>query len=96
MNKVIVGQRHMVERLLIGLLRSRTYPLLEGVPGLSQRLWPLIHLSLRRWRVALAESSLHQTYLPADVVGTLIYNMKALTTFTIKKGAYFRKLCVGG
>jgi MoxR-like ATPase len=72
MNKVIVGQ-HMVERLLIGLL-GQGHILLEGVPGLAKTL--AINTYRKQFMALLAVFSLHDL-LPADVVGTMIYNIKA-------------------
>jgi len=85
MNKVIVGQRHMVERLLIGLL-GRGHILLEGVPGLAKTL----AINTLSQAVAGSFSRIQFTpdLLPADVVGTMIYNMK-LNDFSIKKGPIF-------
>ena len=84
-NKVIIGQKHMIERLLIGLL-GQGHILLEGVPGLAKTL-AINTLSLA---VSGNFSRIQFTpdLLPADVVGTLIYNMKA-NDFTIKKGPIF-------
>ncbi|MCK8480259.1 AAA family ATPase [Psychroserpens algicola] len=85
MNKVIVGQKHMVERLLIGLL-GRGHILLEGVPGLAKTL----AINTLSQAVAGSFSRIQFTpdLLPADVVGTLIYNMKE-NDFSIKKGPIF-------
>ena len=59
MNKVIVGQKHMIERLLIGLL-GQGHILLEGVPGLA-KLWQLI-LCHKRFKDLLVEFNLHRIY----------------------------------
>ena len=85
MNKVIVGQKHMIERLLIGLL-GQGHILLEGVPGLAKT---LARNTLSQ-AVAGSFSRIQFTpdLLPADVVGTMIYNIKA-NDFTIKKGPIF-------
>jgi MoxR-like ATPase len=85
MNKVIVGQKHMVERLLIGLL-GQGHILLEGVPGLAKTL----AINTLSQAVAGSFSRIQFTpdLLPADVVGTLIYNMKD-NEFKIKKGPIF-------
>src|SRR5690554_6081704 len=85
MNKVIVGQKHKVERLLIGLL-GQGHILLEGVPGRAKTLAintlsQAVHGSFRRRQFT-------PDLLPADVIGTLIYNMK-LNDFSIKKGPIF-------
>ena len=85
MNKVIVGQKHMIERLLIGLL-GQGHILLEGVPGLAKTL----AINTLSQAVAGSFSRIQFTpdLLPADVVGTMIYNIKA-NDFTIKKGPVF-------
>ena len=85
MNKVIVGQNQMIERLLIGLL-GQGHILLEGVPGLAKTL----AINSLSQAVAGSFSRIQFTpdLLPADVIGTLIYNMKA-NDFTIKKGPVF-------
>ncbi len=85
MNKVIVGQKHMIERLLIGLL-GQGHILLEGVPGLAKTL----AISTLSQAVDASFSRIQFTpdLLPADVVGTLIYNMKE-NDFSIKKGPIF-------
>ena len=85
MNKVIVGQKHMIERLLIGLL-GQGHILLEGVPGLAKTL----AINTLSQAVAGNFSRIQFTpdLLPADVVGTMIYNIKA-NDFTIKKGPIF-------
>ena len=85
MNKVIVGQKHMIERLLIGLL-GQGHILLEGVPGLAKTL----AINSLSQAVAGSFSRIQFTpdLLPADVVGTMIYNIKA-NDFTIKKGPIF-------
>src|SRR4051812_48202925 len=85
LSKVIVGQHGMIERLLIGLL-SNGHVLLEGVPGLAKT------LSIK----SLAQS-IHANFsriqftpdlLPADVVGTVIYNQQR-NEFTVRKGPIF-------
>ncbi len=85
MNKVIVGQKHMIERLLIGLL-GQGHILLEGVPGLAKTL----AINTLSQAVAGSFSRIQFTpdLLPADVVGIMIYNIKA-NDFTIKKGPIF-------
>ena len=84
MNKVIVGQKHMTERLLIGLL-SNGHILLEGVPGLAKTLAintlaTTIDANFSRIR--------YNDLLPADVLGTQIYSPKN-ETFSVKKGPIF-------
>ncbi|MEP5339071.1 MAG: MoxR family ATPase [Algibacter sp.] len=85
MNKVIVGQKHMVERLLIGLL-GRGHILLEGVPGLAKTL--AINTLAKAVDGSFSRIQFTPDLLPADVTGTLIYNMK-LSDFSIKKGPIF-------
>jgi MoxR-like ATPase len=85
MNKVIVGQKHMVERLLIGLL-GQGHILLEGVPGLAKTL--AINTLAQAISGSFSRIQFTPDLLPADVVGTLIYNMK-LNDFSIKKGPIF-------
>ncbi|EGV43830.1 MoxR family ATPase [Bizionia argentinensis JUB59] len=85
MNKVIVGQRHMVERLLIGLL-GQGHILLEGVPGLAKTL--AINTLSQAVQGSFSRIQFTPDLLPADVVGTLIYNMKE-NDFKIKKGPIF-------
>ena len=84
-NKVIVGQKHMIERLLIGLL-GQGHILLEGVPGLAKTL--AINTLSQAVTGAFSRIQFTPDLLPADVIGTLIYNMKA-NDFTIKKGPIF-------
>ncbi|WP_417290645.1 AAA family ATPase [Corallibacter sp.] len=85
MNKVIVGQKHMVERLLIGLL-GQGHILLEGVPGLAKTL--AINTLSQAVHGSFSRIQFTPDLLPADVVGTLIYNIKE-NDFTIKKGPIF-------
>ncbi len=85
MNKVIVGQKHMIERLLIGLL-GQGHILLEGVPGLAKTL--AINTLSKAIDASFSRIQFTPDLLPADVVGTLIYNMKE-NDFSIKKGPIF-------
>ncbi len=85
MNKVIVGQKHMVERLLIGLL-GEGHILLEGVPGLAKTL--AITTLAKAVHGDFSRIQFTPDLLPADVVGTMIYNMKD-NDFSIKKGPIF-------
>lgn len=85
MNKVIVGQKHMVERLLIGLL-GQGHILLEGVPGLAKTL--AINTLSKAVQGSFSRIQFTPDLLPADVVGTMIYNMK-VNDFSIKKGPIF-------
>ena len=92
MNKVIVGQKHMLERLLIGLLGDG-HILLEGVPGLAKTL--AINTLSKAVKGSFSRIQFTPDLLPADVIGTMIFNMKE-NDFSIKKGSYLCKLCVGG
>jgi MoxR-like ATPase len=85
MNKVIVGQKHMIERLLIGLL-GNGHILLEGVPGLAKTL--AINTLARAVKASFSRIQFTPDLLPADVIGTMIYNMKE-NDFSIKKGPIF-------
>ncbi|MDG1052225.1 MAG: MoxR family ATPase [Flavobacteriaceae bacterium] len=84
-NKVIVGQKHMIERLLIGLL-GKGHILLEGVPGLAKTL--AINSLSKAVKGSFSRIQFTPDLLPADVVGTMIYNMKE-NDFSIKKGPIF-------
>ena len=85
MNKVIVGQKQMIERLLIGLL-GRGHILLEGVPGLAKTL--AINTLSQAVKGSFSRIQFTPDLLPADVVGTMIYNIKE-NDFSIKKGPIF-------
>ena len=85
MNKVIVGQKYMIERLLIGLL-GQGHILLEGVPGLAKTL--AINTLSQAVHGSFSRIQFTPDLLPADVVGTMIYNIKE-NEFTIKKGPIF-------
>ena len=83
--KIIIGQEQMVERLLIGLL-SNGHVLLEGVPGLAKTL--AINTLSRAVSVDFSRIQFTPDLLPADLIGTIIYNQKK-EDFTIKKGPIF-------
>ncbi|MDB4656063.1 AAA family ATPase [Flavobacteriales bacterium] len=85
MNKVIVGQQHMVESLLIGLL-SKGHILLEGVPGLAKTL--AINTLASTISADFSRIQFTPDLLPADVVGTQIYNQKT-GGFDVRKGPIF-------
>ena len=85
MNKVIVGQKYMIERLLIGLL-GNGHILLEGVPGLAKTL--AINTLSKAVKGSFSRIQFTPDLLPADVIGTMIYNMKE-NDFSIKKGPIF-------
>lgn len=88
LDKVIVGQRYMIDRLLIGLLADG-HVLLEGVPGLAKTLTvsslaDVINTDFQRIQFT-------PDLLPADLIGTLIYNQKSME-FTVKKGPIFSNI----
>jgi len=88
MGRVIVGQKYLVDRLVIGLL-ANGHLLLEGVPGLAKTLSvrtlaALIDVSFQRIQFT-------PDLLPADLVGTLVYNPRE-ATFTTRKGPLFANL----
>jgi MoxR-like ATPase len=83
--KVIVGQHHMVERLLIGLL-SNGHILLEGVPGLAKTL--SIKSLASTINAQFSRIQFTPDLLPADVVGTMIYNQQK-NEFVVRKGPIF-------
>jgi len=85
MKKVIVGQKQMVDRLLIGLL-GKGHILLEGVPGLAKTL--AINTLSQAVKASFSRIQFTPDLLPADVVGTMIYNIKQ-NDFSIKKGPVF-------
>jgi len=85
MDKVIIGQKHMTERLLIGLL-SNGHILLEGVPGLAKTL--AIKSLSETIDAQFSRIQFTPDLLPADVLGTVIYNQKK-EEFSVKKGPIF-------
>lgn len=85
MNKTIVGQKHLVNSLLIGLL-SDGHILLEGVPGLAKTLAIKTLSSLIDAKFSRIQFT--PDLLPADVIGTQIYSQKS-ESFTIKQGPVF-------
>jgi MoxR-like ATPase len=85
MNKVIVGQKHMVERLLNWFL-GQGHILLEGVPGLAKTL--AINTLSQAVQGSFSRIQFTPDLLPADVIGTMIYNIKQ-NEFSIKKGPIF-------
>ncbi|MEQ9423278.1 MAG: MoxR family ATPase [Cyclobacteriaceae bacterium] len=83
--RIIVGQEYMLNRLLVGLF-TQGHILLEGVPGLAKTmtintLAEVLHLDFKRIQFT-------PDLLPADLVGTMIYNQKS-STFEVKKGPIF-------
>lgn len=85
MHKVIVGQKHMIERLLIGLL-ANGHILLEGVPGLAKTL--AITSLAQAIDAKFARIQFTPDLLPADLLGTLIYSQKN-EEFVVRKGPIF-------
>ncbi len=85
MNKVIVGQRNMSERLLIGLL-ANGHILLEGVPGLAKTL--AIKSLASVIKADFSRIQFTPDLLPADLIGTLIYSQKN-EEFVVRKGPIF-------
>jgi len=86
--KVVVGQEYMINRLLIGLF-TQGHILLEGVPGLAKTLTvntlaKVLHLDFQRMQFT-------PDLLPADLIGTMIFNQKA-TKFEVKKGPIFANM----
>ncbi len=85
MNQVIVGQKHLVESLLIGLL-SDGHILLEGVPGLAKTL--AIRTLADLIKANFSRIQFTPDLLPADVIGTQIYSQKS-EEFSVKRGPIF-------
>jgi MoxR-like ATPase len=85
MNKVIVGQKHLVENLLIGLLADG-HILLEGMPGLAKTL--AINTLANIVDAKFSRIQFTPDLLPADVIGTMIYSQKS-EQFQVKQGPIF-------
>ncbi len=85
MNKVIVGQKDMVERLLIGML-ANGHILLEGVPGLAKTL--AIKSLANSIKAKFSRIQFTPDLLPADLIGTMIYSQKT-EEFLVRKGPVF-------
>ncbi len=85
MNKVIIGQKSMIERLLIGLL-SNGHILLEGVPGLAKTL--AIKTLAQSINAKFNRIQFTPDLLPADLIGTMIYSQKK-EEFVVRKGPIF-------
>ncbi|MGY8676131.1 MAG: AAA family ATPase, partial [Verrucomicrobiia bacterium] len=88
MNKVVVGQEYLIERLAIGLL-ANGHVLLEGVPGLAKTL--SVNTLATCFDVKFSRLQFTPDMLPADVVGTQIYNPQS-GDFTTRKGPVFANL----
>lgn len=84
-SKVIIGQRYMLERLLIGLL-AQGHILLEGLPGLAKTL--AINTLSKAIHAKFHRIQFTPDLLPADIVGTMIYN-PAKSEFSVRKGPVF-------
>lgn len=87
-NKVIVGQRHLIESLLIGLLTDG-HILLEGVPGLAKTL--AVTTLAQAIDARFSRIQFTPDLLPADLIGTMIYSQKK-EEFQVKKGPIFANL----
>ncbi len=85
MQKIVVGQQYMVQRLLIGLLSSG-HVLLEGVPGLAKTL--TIKTLAQAIQAPFSRIQFTPDLLPADVLGTMIYNQQR-NEFVVRKGPIF-------
>lgn len=88
MGKVVIGQRYMIDRLLIGLFTGG-HVLLEGVPGLAKTLTvntlaKVLNLSFKRLQFT-------PDLLPADLIGTMVYNQRD-SVFEVKKGPIFANI----
>ena len=88
MGKVIVGQKQLIERLLIGIL-ANGHILLEGVPGLAKTL--SVMTMAKAMQVKYQRIQFTPDLLPADLIGTLIYNPRS-GEFTTKKGPLFSNI----
>lgn len=84
-SKAIVGQKYMIDRLLLGLL-AQGHILLEGVPGLAKTL--AIKTLASAINAKFARIQFTPDLLPADLIGTMIYNQKD-NNFTVRKGPIF-------
>ena len=86
--KVVVGQKHMVNRLLIGLF-TQNHILLEGVPGIAKTL--TVNTLANVLQLDFKRIQFTPDLLPADLVGTMIYNQKQ-AIFEVKKGPIFANM----
>ncbi len=86
--KIIVGQEYLIERLIIGLL-CNNHVLIEGVPGLAKTL--SVTTLARAIRASFQRIQFTPDLLPADLIGTLIYNPRS-GEFTTKKGPIFANI----
>jgi len=88
MTKVIVGQKYLIERLLVGLL-ANGHILIEGVPGLAKTL--SVKTLAQALQVKFQRIQFTPDLLPADLIGTLVYNPRT-GEFTTKKGPIFANI----
>ncbi len=88
MSSVIVGQKYLVERLLIGIL-SNGHILIEGVPGLAKTL--SVHTLASAIQAKFQRLQFTPDLLPADLIGTMIYNPQS-AEFSVKKGPIFANI----
>lgn len=88
MSKVVIGQEYMIDRLLTGLL-ANGHVLLEGVPGLAKTL--TVSSLSKAIDTDFQRIQFTPDLLPADLIGTLIYNQKE-SDFTVKKGPIFANI----
>ena len=86
--KVVVGQQHMVNRLLIGLF-TQNHILLEGVPGIAKTL--TVNTLAKVLKLDFKRIQFTPDLLPADLIGTMIYNQKK-AVFEVKKGPIFSNM----
>lgn len=85
---VIVGQRELIDRLLVGIL-CNGHVLIEGVPGLAKTL--TVTTLARAMQTSFQRIQFTPDLLPADLIGTLVYNPKS-GDFTVKKGPIFHQI----
>jgi MoxR-like ATPase len=85
---VIVGQRDLIDRLLVGIL-CNGHVLIEGVPGLAKTL--TVTTLARAMQTSFQRIQFTPDLLPADLIGTLVYNPKS-GDFTVKKGPVFHQI----
>ncbi len=88
MNQVIVGQSYLIERLLVGIL-ANGHILIEGVPGLAKTL--SVNTLANAIQAKFQRIQFTPDLLPADLVGTMIYNPQT-AKFTVKKGPLFTNI----
>jgi len=86
--RVIVGQRELIDRLLVGIL-CNGHVLIEGVPGLAKTL--TVTTLARAMQTSFQRIQFTPDLLPADLIGTLIYNPKS-GDFSVKKGPIFHQI----